>query len=223
MAPLKSSARVFASAAAANWYRAQLELDDGSAAAEDWWNLADGDWGAGFFQNSACDWCDDVVAETADVSFGDAWAEPYSSDGRGTNVMVVRSKQLAGMIDRARLEGRLDLTPVDADFIVQTQAAGLRHLRDGLAYRLSWNRRGLTPQKRVQPSRALPLRRKLVYRLRYSNARWSHRIFRLARTLHASWIYTAWARIALRFYQSVTWSRGGFGKLLDALLPQPEG
>ena len=74
----------------ANWYRAHLELDDGSSAAEDWWHLADGDWGAGFFQNPACDWCDDVVGETADVSFGDAWVEPYSSDGRGTNVMVVK-------------------------------------------------------------------------------------------------------------------------------------
>ena len=71
----------------ANWYRAHLELDDGSAAAQDWWHLADGDWGAGFFQNPACDWSDDLVGETADVSFGDAWVEPYSSDGRGTNVM----------------------------------------------------------------------------------------------------------------------------------------
>src|SRR5690348_4058192 len=79
----------------ANWYRARLELDDGSAAAQDWWHLADGDWGAGFFQNPACDWCDDVVGETADVSFGDAWVEPYSSDGRGTNVMIVRSKEIA--------------------------------------------------------------------------------------------------------------------------------
>ena len=33
---------------------------DGSSAAQDWWHLADGDWGAGFFQNPACDWCDDV-------------------------------------------------------------------------------------------------------------------------------------------------------------------
>ena len=61
----------------ANWYRVNLELDDGAAASQDWWHLADGDWGAGFFQNPACDWCDDVVAETADVSFGDAWVEPF--------------------------------------------------------------------------------------------------------------------------------------------------
>jgi coenzyme F420-reducing hydrogenase beta subunit len=206
----------------ANWYRAQLELDDGSNAAEDWWHLADGDWGAGFFQNPACDWCDDVVAETADVSFGDAWVEPYSSDGRGTNVVVVRSKAIARMIDEARDEGRLQLEPVDADFIARTQAAGLRHRRDGLAYRLTWRKHGLRPRKRRQPSATLPLRRKIVYRARYAISRWSHRMFRVARLLHAPVIYTVWARGVLRLYQGVTWSQGRFGKLLDTFMPRPE-
>jgi coenzyme F420-reducing hydrogenase beta subunit len=205
----------------ANWYRAHLELDDGSTVAKDWWHLADGDWGAGFLQNPACDWCDDVVAETADVSFGDAWVEPYSSDGRGTNVVIVRTKELERMIEQARSEGRIQLEPVDADFIVHTQAAGLRHRRDGLAYRLTW-RRGILPRKRVAPSSDLPLRRKLVYRIRYSIARWSHLMFRLARALHWPALYTSWARAALRLYQSVTWSRGRVGRLLDRLMPQPE-
>jgi coenzyme F420-reducing hydrogenase beta subunit len=206
----------------ANWYRGHLELDDGSSAAQDWWHLADGDWGAGFLQNPACDWCDDVVGETADISFGDAWVEPYSSDGRGTNVMVVRSKALVDLVDRARSEGRLQLTPVDAEFIAKTQAAGLRHRRDGLAYRLSWRKRGLRPRKRVAPSARLPVRRKLVYRMRHAIARWSHPVFRLARALRMPAIYTLWARTALRLYQSLTWSRGRFGKLLDKLMPQPE-
>ena len=206
----------------ANWYRAHLELDDGSARAQDWWHLADGDWGAGFFQNPACDWCDDVVGETADVSFGDAWVEPYSSDGRGTNVMVVRSKEIAQMIEAARRDGRLELAPVDADFIARTQAAGLRHRRDGLAYRLSWRRRGIRPRKRVEASTRLPVRRKLVYRMRHAIARWSHRMFRLARQLRMPAIYTLWARTALHLYQSVTWSQGRLGRLLDRFMPQPE-
>ena len=116
----------------ANWYRAHLDLQEGETAEQDWWHLADGDWGAGLFQNPACDWCDDVVAETADIAFGDAWVEPYSSDGRGTNVVVVRSRELKDMIERARAEGWLSLETVDAEFIVRTQAAGLRHRRDGL-------------------------------------------------------------------------------------------
>lgn len=206
----------------ANWYRAHLELDDGTAAAGDWWHFADGDWGAGFFQNPACDWCDDVVGETADISFGDAWVEPYSSDGRGTNVVVARTPELKDMIEQARADGRLQLEVVDAEFIVLTQAAGLRHRRDGLAYRLTWRRRGVAPRKRVVPSADLPLRRKLVYRMRYLIARWSHRMFSLARAVHAPRLYTAWARTVLRLYQSLTWSQGRLGRLLDRLMPQPE-
>jgi hypothetical protein len=136
--------------------------------------------------------------------------------------MVVRSKSVLALVEAARAEGRLKLEPVDADFIAQTQAAGLRHRRDGLAYRLSLRNRGLIPRKRVQPSADLPMRRKLVYRLRFGIARWSHRMFRLARTLHAPAIYTAWARGALRLYQSVTWSQGRLGRFLDRLMPQPE-
>jgi hypothetical protein len=105
---------------------------------------------------------------------------------------------------------------------VRTQAAGLRHRRDGLAYRLSWRRRGIKPRKRVAPSSGLPLRRKLVYRLRHAIARWSHRMFRLAKASHWPALYTFWARASLRLYQSVTWSRGVLGKLLDKLMPQPE-
>jgi coenzyme F420-reducing hydrogenase beta subunit len=206
----------------ANWYRAHLERDDGTVTARDWWHLADGDWGAGFFQNPACDWCDDVVAETADISFGDAWVEPYSSDGRGTNVVIVRTRELRLMIEQARGEGRLQLEPVDADFIVRTQAAGLRHRRDGLAYRLGWRRDGFVPAKRVAPSSGLPLRRKLVYRMRYAIARWSHRVFRFAKALRQPALYTSWARASLLLYQSVAWSRGGLGKLLDRFMPQPE-
>ena len=204
----------------ANWYRAHLDLEDGASAEQDWWHLADGDWGAGYFQNPACNWCDDVVAETADIAFGDAWLEPYSSDGRGTNAVIVRTKEMRDLIEKARADGRLQLESVGADFVIQTQAAGLRHRREGLAYRLTWRRRGIIPIKRVSASRRLPVRRKLVYRLRYSIARWSSPFFRVARALHVRGLYLAWARSILRLYQAVAWSRGPLGRLFDALSPR---
>ena len=204
----------------ANWYRARLQHRDGSSAERDWWHLADGDWGAGFFQNPACNWCDDVTAETADISFGDAWVEPYASDGRGTNVVVIRSPELKDMIEGARAAGRLRLEPVGAEFVIETQAAGLRHRREGLAYRLTWRRRGILPVKRVAPSARLRLRRKLVYRMRYSIARWSHPMFRLARRLGAPRIYLIWAQAWLRLYQAMAWSRGSLGTVFDKLLPR---
>ena len=205
----------------ANWYRAHLDLEDGTSVGKDWWHLADGDWGAGFFQNPACDYCDDVVAETADIAFGDAWVEPFSSDGRGTNVVVARSEELSRMIEAAVADGRLDLRAVGANFVAQTQAAGLRHRRDGLAYRLSWRRTNV--RKRVAPlASGLPLRRRLVYRLRAGIARWSHVMFAVSRATGLHGLYLGWARAALRIYQSVTWSQGRLGRVLDRVLPPPE-
>jgi coenzyme F420-reducing hydrogenase beta subunit len=202
----------------ASWYRAELTLGDGRRVAEDWWQFADGDWGAGFFQSPACNYCDDVVAETADIAFGDAWVEPYSSDGRGTNVVIVRSQQLDGIIRAGVETGRLNLEEVDSDFVLRTQEAGFRQRREGLAYRLSWRRRGLKPRKRVTArSGGITPRRKLIYRMRALNSRWSHRVFRLADMLRLPAIYIVWARAALATYQALAYSRGPLGKLIDAL------
>jgi hypothetical protein len=35
-------------------------------------------------------------------------------------------------------------------------------------------------------------------------------------------LYVAWARLMLRIYQSITWSQGRLGRLLDRFMPQPE-
>jgi coenzyme F420-reducing hydrogenase beta subunit len=199
----------------ANWYTAQLTLADGTARWQDWWHLVDGDWGAGFFQNSTCNYCDDVVAETADVSFGDAWVEPYSSDGRGTNVMIVRSRQVAELVAVAIGQGRLALQEVDAAFIANTQAAGFRQRREGLAYRLRIAPPRLPLRKRVAPGgRELPLRRKLVYRSRRWISAWSHRIFALARNSGWPGFYLRWARLSLRAYEALAYLRGPLGSLL---------
>lgn len=202
----------------ASTYTAQLTLEDGSEVRRDWWNLADGDWGAGFFQYSACNFCDDVVGETADISFGDAWVEPYSSDGRGTNVVVVRTRELQEVVDAAIAAGRLHLEPVDSEFIHRTQAAGFRQRREGLAYRLTWPRAGLRPRKRTAPdARSLPSRRKLIYRMRALISAGSHRMAWLARVTGRPVLYVRWARLALTLYHGLAYYRGRLGEWVQRL------
>ena len=208
----------------ANWYTAQLTQRDGSARTQDWWHLVDGDWGSGFFMNSACNYCDDVVAETADIAFGDAWVEPYSSDGRGTNVVIVRSPLVHGLVQNAIGEGRLDLQPVDHEFVVQTQAAGFRQRREGLAYRLSWPKLGIRPKKRVAPKRhGIAPRRKLIYIMRFGISAWSHRMAWLAKQTGQPRLYVGWGRAALAVYHGVAYGRGRIGKLVDKLKIKGEG
>lgn len=202
----------------ANWYRAQIRLRDGTTREQDWWHLADGDWGAGFFQNSACNFCDDVVAETAGISFGDAWLEPYSSDGRGTNVMIIRDRELLDVARDGIATGRLALSEVDEEFVIATQAAGLRQRREGLSFRLAWPKSGIRPRKRVKPGwTGLTARRVCIYGMRYLLSAWSHRVFLTARMLRLPRIYIFWARRGLLSYQGLAYSRGTVGRIMDRL------
>jgi coenzyme F420-reducing hydrogenase beta subunit len=198
----------------ANLYNAMLKLNDGQIQNRDWWHLADGDWGAGFFMNSACNFCDDVVAETADISFGDAWVEPYSSDGKGTNVVVIRSLIIQDLVAEGLSQGRLKLEEVSGEFVEQTQAAGLRHRREGLAYRLTWSRNGVQPRTRVQPDADRPAKdRKLIYRTRYLISKWSHRMFWLARKIKMPSLYMFWARTAAAIYHGIAYHQGKISEM----------
>ena len=198
----------------ANWYNAALTLKDGHVINKDWWHLADGDWGAGFFMNHACNFCDDVTAETADVAFGDAWVEPYSSDGKGTNVVVVRSPEVDDLITAAIAEDRLQLSGVDAAFVEQTQAAGLRQRREGLAYRLTWAPKAVQPVKRVAPDATKPAKdRRKIYRIRYYISKWSHKMFRLARATGLPQVYLQWARMAAAVYHGLAYHKGKIGEM----------
>ncbi len=121
------------------------------------------DWGLGFFKYEACDFCDDVLGETADASFGDAWLPEYYRDPAGTNVLVVRSALLRDLFDKAADEGRVHLESLSADRVAASQAGGLRHRRVGLSYRLHRrDRQGRwRPRKRVAAS---SLWRRPIYR-----------------------------------------------------------
>jgi coenzyme F420 hydrogenase subunit beta len=142
------------------------------------------DWGLGFFKPKACDYCDDVVAELADVTVGDAWLPQYVADSGGTNVVVVRSRVVAKLMADAVAAGRVWREPLTAADVVQSQASGFSHRRQGLAYRL-WaaRQRGeWVPHKRVAPASFADdpdFRRK--HDLRMAVARESHLAFREAR------------------------------------------
>lgn len=108
----------------------------------------------GLFKYNACEYCDDVVAETADIVVGDAWLPQYVPDGQGTNILIVRNEELQAVIDAAHREGRISLDVLTEELVIQSQAGGFRHRRDGLKYRLhlkdaqgSWR-----PEKRVEPA-----------------------------------------------------------------------
>lgn len=192
----------------ANLYFAKFSLKNGQNREYNWELLADGDWGAGFFMNSACNFCDDVVSETADISFGDAWIEPYSSDDQGTNVVIVRSKGLLEILKNGIHTQKLELKEVNAAFVQQTQDAGLRHRREGLSFRLSVIPPKLALNKRVSPAYdRIPISKRISYRLRYLISFWSHRVFWLANKVGKPLLYIIWAKIIGKIYHQLIYHR----------------
>lgn len=141
-------------------------------------------WGFGLFKYRACEFCDDVLAETADATVGDAWLPQYIPDSGGTNVVVARTPLARELIARGIAEGNLRLEPLTADDVAKSQEAGLRQRRDLLAYRLFFcDRDGIwRPTKRVEPSEShLSDWDKALCELRLKIAPESHRAFEEAR------------------------------------------
>src|SRR5690625_360715 len=137
-------------------------------------------WGQGHFKYNACEFCDDVLAETADITVGDAWLPQYQKDSMGTNVVVVRHPDIWEIIDNAR--DKLYLDDLDASEVYRSQAGGLRHRRDGLAHRLYlkdqqniWRR-----EKRVKATDKTKNKRKKIYEQRGKLSKESFRAFKVA-------------------------------------------
>lgn len=110
-------------------------------------------WGMGLFKPKACDFCDDVYAETADISVMDAWLNRYVSDGRGTSLVVTRTGVLQDILVSGKASGELQLETVSEDDMVESQRGGLNHRRAGLRYRLHVAGDQVpVPVKRLQPN-----------------------------------------------------------------------
>ena len=140
-----------------------------------------GNWSLGFFMLNACNFCDDIVGETADISVGDAWFEPYAKDHRGTNLLVCRHKKMQELIEKGIHQGLLIMQTTPPETILKSQSGAFRHRRDGLSYRLYLARKAgkVMPQKRVEISQKnLPFFNRLIQKIRLRIVLKSHQNYR---------------------------------------------
>ena len=157
----------------ASHYGFEVSKRDGNSVIRPMSEIYGNNWGYGFFKYEACNFCDDVTAETADIAMGDAWLPHFIQDPLGTNVVIVRSAKCNEILIEGLSSGRIHMEEIDAAQVIASQEAGLRDRREGLAYRLAvkdaegtWH-----PKKRVVPSNHLSLRRKQIYTLRQKISR----------------------------------------------------
>jgi len=143
-------------------------------------NLFGTDYGSGFFKPLACDFCDDVVAETADISFGDAWIPRYRNDPKGTSLIIVRNEKLLNLLKINNENKSLYLDEITINEAITSQAGGFRHRRDALSYRIEKKEAVVEwyPSKRVKANDyQLSKSRKKIYDLREEIASQSHSSF----------------------------------------------
>lgn len=89
-------------------------------------------WGTGLFKSNACDFCDDVLTELADISLGDAWIKPYRMDGLGNSIIITRT-EIAELIVNGN---DLVLDSIDENKIIESQSGSFNHRHNGLLYRI---------------------------------------------------------------------------------------
>ncbi|WP_337236383.1 Coenzyme F420 hydrogenase/dehydrogenase, beta subunit C-terminal domain [Proteus faecis] len=108
-------------------------------------------WGTGLFKSNACDLCDDVTTELADISVGDAWIKPYSDDGKGNNVLITRSQLAEDIIIKGIKNNDIYITKLLTEEFLQSQQGSFTHRHNALPFRIKkLQKLGiLIPPKRV--------------------------------------------------------------------------
>lgn len=124
-------------------------------------------WGSGMFKNNACDFCDDVTTELADISLGDAWLNPYNQDGKGTNVMVTRSKLAEKLINEGITKKELTVEHLDFNQFLSSQQGSFNHRHKALGYRVRLSKKkGLSIPPKRHDQEKISLDFKLVQKQR---------------------------------------------------------
>jgi len=124
-------------------------------------------WGTGMFKANACDFCDDVTTELADISLGDAWLPPFSKDGAGTNVIVTRSELAEKLVQDGINSGKLNIEILPQERFLESQQGSFNHRHTGLSFRIKQakKKKQAVPPKRFDNER-ITIDFKFVQKLR---------------------------------------------------------
>ncbi|MGY0564651.1 MAG: Coenzyme F420 hydrogenase/dehydrogenase, beta subunit C-terminal domain [Paraglaciecola chathamensis] len=120
----------------ANDYGFEVVGQDNQTHISPMYKLLGKDWGMGAFRLKSCDFCDDIVGELADVSFGDGWLDKYKKDSKGTNLIIIRNEIIKELFEEGAVVNEFHLEDVSAAEIVQSQNASYRHRRNGVQHRV---------------------------------------------------------------------------------------
>ncbi len=136
-------------------------------------------WGTGLFKPLACDYCDDLCSELADISLGDAWIPPYNDSPEGTNIIITRSDLAQELIEKGISQGELSLDIISEAQACLSQKGNITHRRKGLSHRLAVHQGERVIMKRIGKKRSFNIFFCLVQAQRSKVRMLSHKIWRM--------------------------------------------
>lgn len=90
-----------------------------------------------FTTNHRCMICSDLMNETADITFGDAWLKELTKrKDEGWSVIAVRNPSVIPLLDEARASGAIYLEEVDKQVFIRSQEKPMRYKKTALKVRL---------------------------------------------------------------------------------------
>lgn len=114
-------------------------------------------WGHDCFKLNPCNFCDDITAEVADVTFGDAVAEPYCYGTAGASFVIVRSEMMRDLLTSGASAGEIVLDRVPLKAVIERQQGVILLKRHDVQHRLYLIRNkdnaSHIPAKRFPPRR----------------------------------------------------------------------
>jgi len=110
-------------------------------------------WTNRWFTQNACNYCDDVFAECADVTLMDAWLPEYFTDYRGMNLILVRSTIVKEIFNDGIKTNKIFIKSVQVQDLIRSQEGVIQIKKEHLAYRLflDQQKKIQSPIKRIAP------------------------------------------------------------------------
>lgn len=117
-------------------------------------------WSNRFFTVNACNFCDDVFAELADICFFDAWLPAYLNDSKGNSIALVRNRTLLKMTSDLVASDDIVASSLSVNEVIKSQKSVLTSKRAEMRVRI----KAATKKSKVIPNKRLHLcRQKIPY------------------------------------------------------------
>jgi coenzyme F420-reducing hydrogenase beta subunit len=122
------------------------------------------EWSDRYFTPNACNFCDDIFAETSDIAIMDAWIPKYSESTKGYNLILNRNTELEPLIENIE-----NIETIDINSILKSQDLVIVSKREDITERIrvALSQNEYVPQKREHLLKDVKFERKFVISFSY--------------------------------------------------------